>query len=169
LRSPREERILAQANASCSVSQGEFDVSLVSSFFFICIYYTHTLRALVRKSRILLLDEATSSVDYDTDAFIQQTIRQEFGRSSSRYAADRPALGREPDIGEEDTTAGTTVLTIAHRLESILDSDRILVMQAGKVGEFGSPAELLSNRHSLLSQLLAAEHRAKMRPRETVP
>ena len=90
-------------------------------------------RALVRKSRILLLDEATSSVDYDTDALIQETIRTEFGDGA------------------------TTVLTIAHRLDSILDADRVLVMDAGKVGELGTPDALLSNPESLFSKLVTAE------------
>lgn len=87
----------------------------------------------MRRSRILLLDEATSSVDYETDALIQQTIRREFGDGA------------------------TTVLTIAHRLESVLDADRIVVMQAGRVGEFGTPAELLADPNSLFSHLLMAE------------
>jgi ABC-type transport system involved in cytochrome bd biosynthesis fused ATPase/permease subunit len=75
-------------------------------------------RALVRKSKILLLDEATSSVDPDTDALLQATIRNEF--------------------------QGCTVLVIAHRLNTILDSDKILVMDGGRVAEFASPQELLS-------------------------
>ncbi|KAJ1437218.1 hypothetical protein B484DRAFT_416639 [Ochromonadaceae sp. CCMP2298] len=91
-------------------------------------------RALVRKSKLLLLDEATSSVDYLTDALIQQTIRSEFGD-------------------------GTTVLTIAHRLDTIMDADKILVMDAGKLGEMCTPAELLANPQSLFSQLVAAEQK----------
>jgi len=95
-------------------------------------------RALVRKSRILLLDEATSSVDYSTDALIQETIRNEFGDGA------------------------TTVLTIAHRLETIMDADKILVMDAGVVGEYASPAELLSDPNSLFSELVAAEQRQRV-------
>lgn len=91
----------------------------------------------MRRSRILLLDEATSSVDYETDALIQQTIRKEFGDGA------------------------TTVLTIAHRLESVLDADRIVVMDAGRVGEIGAPADLLADPTSLFSQLLMAETRQR--------
>jgi ATP-binding cassette subfamily C (CFTR/MRP) protein 1 len=90
-------------------------------------------RALVRRSKILLLDEATSSVDFRTDALIQKTIRKEFGDGSC------------------------TVLTIAHRLDTILDADRILVMEAGRVGEYDSPNQLLASPISLFSQLLRAE------------
>ena len=87
----------------------------------------------MRRSRILLLDEATSSVDYGTDALIQQTIRKEFGDGS------------------------TTVLTIAHRLDSVMDADRIVVMEAGQVVECGPPAELLNNSSNLFAQLVQAE------------
>ena len=87
----------------------------------------------MRKSKILILDEATSSVDYDTDALIQATIREEFGRGKC------------------------TVLTIAHRLGSILDSDRVLVMSDGRVGEMGPPQKLLQRKSSLLYQLVESE------------
>ncbi|CEP65006.1 ATP-binding cassette transporter YOR1 LALA0_S16e00518g [Lachancea lanzarotensis] len=73
-------------------------------------------RALVRQSRILILDEATSSVDYETDAKIQARIAQAFSHC--------------------------TILCIAHRLNTILDYDRILVLEKGEVAEFGTPSEL---------------------------
>ncbi|XP_066550054.1 ATP-binding cassette sub-family C member 2 isoform X2 [Amia ocellicauda] len=77
-------------------------------------------RALLRKSRILILDEATAAVDLETDNMIQTTIRQEFSHC--------------------------TVLTIAHRLHTIMDSSRVMVLEAGKIVEFDSPRELL-HRH----------------------
>jgi len=76
-------------------------------------------RALLRKSKILVLDEATAAVDLETDELIQQTIRREF--------ADR------------------TVFTIAHRLNTIMDYDRVLVLDNGSVIEFDSPANLLKD------------------------
>ncbi|SCU86403.1 LAFA_0E00540g1_1 [Lachancea sp. 'fantastica'] len=73
-------------------------------------------RALVRQSKILILDEATSSVDYETDAKIQARIAHAFSQC--------------------------TILCIAHRLNTILDYDRILVLEKGEVAEFGKPSEL---------------------------
>lgn len=92
-------------------------------------------RALVRRKeiKILLLDEATSSVDYATDALIQRTIRTEF--------------------------VGCTMLTIAHRLDTILDADRIAVMEGGRLKEFAPPQQLLRNRDSSFSRLVRAEQR----------
>jgi ABC-type multidrug transport system fused ATPase/permease subunit len=90
-------------------------------------------RALVRQSKVLLLDEATSSVDHNTDVLIQNTIREE-ARSNR-----------------------CTVVTIAHRLDTILDSDRVLVMEEGAVAEFARPAQLLARSDSLLSKLVDAD------------
>lgn len=75
-------------------------------------------RALLRKAKILILDEATAAVDLETDHLIQTTIRSEF--------------------------ADCTVLTIAHRLHTIMDSNRVMVLQAGQIVEFDSPEELLT-------------------------
>ncbi|XP_070772711.1 ATP-binding cassette sub-family C member 2 isoform X2 [Enoplosus armatus] len=77
-------------------------------------------RALLRKSRILILDEATAAVDLETDNLIQNTIRKEFSHC--------------------------TVLTIAHRLHSIMDSSRVMVLDAGKIVEFDSPSNLLEKQ-----------------------
>lgn len=79
-------------------------------------------RALLRKTRVLILDEATAAVDVSTDALIQKAIRQEFSES--------------------------TVLTIAHRLNTIMDYDRIIVLNDGRIGEFDSPKNLLENQNS---------------------
>ncbi|XP_028942698.1 canalicular multispecific organic anion transporter 1 isoform X2 [Antrostomus carolinensis] len=74
-------------------------------------------RALLRKAKILILDEATAAVDLETDHLIQTTIRSEF--------------------------ASCTVLTIAHRLHTIMDSNRVMVLHAGRIVEYDSPEELL--------------------------
>ncbi|KAJ5272463.1 hypothetical protein N7478_007588 [Penicillium angulare] len=75
-------------------------------------------RAIISRPKIMVLDEATSAVDGDTDEFIQQSIRSEFGRNS-------------------------TLLVIAHRISTIADFDRILVLDAGKAVEFGPPRDLM--------------------------
>lgn len=83
-------------------------------------------RAMLNPSKLLLLDEATAALDSDTDAAVQRVLRTNF--------ADR------------------TIITIAHRLDTIIDSDRILVMDAGRVAEFDTPYALLS-RPSIFAQL----------------
>ncbi|KAK4321102.1 hypothetical protein Pmani_008086 [Petrolisthes manimaculis] len=80
-------------------------------------------RALLRKTRLLVLDEATAAVDIQTDTLIQSTIRAEFTHC--------------------------TVLTIAHRLNTIMDSDRVLVMDQGRIAEMDSPSSLLDNTNSI--------------------
>ncbi|KAJ3302897.1 hypothetical protein HDV03_004469 [Kappamyces sp. JEL0829] len=84
-------------------------------------------RAMLRRTKILILDEATSSIDQTTDEFVQASIRRDF--------------------------KDATVLTIAHRIASILDYDRILVLDQGKVAEFASPQELLQNPDSIFYSL----------------
>lgn len=79
-------------------------------------------RALLRKTRILILDEATAAVDHETDDLIQATIRKEF--------------------------ADCTVITIAHRLNTIMDNNRVLVLSEGKVLEFEEPQKLLADPDS---------------------
>ncbi|CAK8684757.1 unnamed protein product [Clavelina lepadiformis] len=77
-------------------------------------------RALLQKSKILILDEATAAVDLETDDLIQTTIRDKF--------------------------ADCTVFTIAHRLNTVMDSTRVLVLEAGKVVEYDSPDKLLKKK-----------------------
>lgn len=88
-------------------------------------------RALLRSNKILLLDEATSAVDVETDNLIQQTIRSEF--------------------------ASQTVLCIAHRISTVMASDRVCVVDAGKVAEIGSPQELLATPSSRFKRLAESD------------
>ena len=85
-------------------------------------------RAIVKKNKILVLDEATANVDPATDALIQKTIRAKF--------------------------RDCTVLTIAHRLNTIMDSDRVLVMNHGEAVEFDKPHELLQLNDGYFSQMV---------------
>ncbi|EIW71535.1 hypothetical protein TREMEDRAFT_42903 [Tremella mesenterica DSM 1558] len=87
-------------------------------------------RAILRRNRVLFMDEATASIDYETDELISKTIREEFHDS--------------------------TILTIAHRIHTIIDFDKVLVMDKGRLVEFSSPAELLRNPKSRFYALCKA-------------
>lgn len=79
-------------------------------------------RAVLRKTKILVLDEATASVDMETDLLVQQTLREHM--------------------------VDCTVITIAHRLHTVLHSDRVVVMEQGRIIEVGEPAVLLADGHT---------------------
>ncbi|KAK0397409.1 hypothetical protein QR680_002116 [Steinernema hermaphroditum] len=79
-------------------------------------------RAVLHKTRILVLDEAAAAVDMETDSLIQKTIREQFSEC--------------------------TVLTIAHRLNTVIDNDRLLVLERGEIREFDTPKALLEDTSS---------------------
>jgi len=86
-------------------------------------------RVLLRRNKILVLDEATASIDSATDAILQKVIRQQF--------------------------SSCTVITIAHRVPTVTDSDRVLVLSYGKLLEYETPAKLLEDKQSAFSKLVA--------------
>ncbi|EDX08045.1 GD25211 [Drosophila simulans] len=85
-------------------------------------------RAILRQNRVLVMDEATANVDTETDILIQETIQTKF--------------------------AECTVLTIAHRLHTVMDNDSVLVMDAGQIVEFGAPHKLLQRKDGALLKLV---------------
>lgn len=91
-------------------------------------------RAIIRNNKILMLDEATANVDPQTDALIQKTIRKKF--------------------------ADCTVLTVAHRLNTIMDSDKVLVMDSGTMVEFDHPHNLLQNPNSVFYNMVQESGRS---------
>ena len=84
-------------------------------------------RALVQKSKIIIMDEATANVDFKTDRLIQKVIRLKFKDS--------------------------TVITIAHRLNTIMDYDKVLVLDGGRVLEFDKP-EVLISKGGLFAEMI---------------
>ena len=84
-------------------------------------------RALVRRSKVVVLDEISANVDIRTDALMQQVIREHF--------------------------ADCTVISVAHRLNTIDDSDRIVVLSQGRVAEVGEPQALLKTDGSRFKEL----------------
>ena len=92
-------------------------------------------RSLLRKPKILILDEATASIDNETDNIIQMMIRENFKDS--------------------------TVLTIAHRLNTVLDSDKILVLDDGTIAEFDAPSKLLQKKDGIFRGMIDASQAAE--------
>ncbi|KAF9449105.1 multidrug resistance-associated ABC transporter [Macrolepiota fuliginosa MF-IS2] len=86
-------------------------------------------RAMVRESKLLVLDEATSAIDYKTDTIIQQSLRHELGKD-------------------------VTIITVAHRLQTIMDADKILVLDAGNIVEYDSPAALLARPSGIFRSMV---------------
>jgi len=85
-------------------------------------------RAILRKSKVVILDEATATIDLKTEQSIQKIIGKAF--------------------------KSATMIVIAHRLQTIINSDKVLVMAAGKKKEFGAPQKLLQNPLSNFSKLV---------------
>ena len=92
-------------------------------------------RAILHRSRLVLFDEASSSIDYHTDELITHTIQDAFSDS--------------------------TVITIAHRLRTIIDYDHVLFLEGGRVVEFGEPAALLDDSESRFYKLGQSAGRAE--------
>lgn len=85
-------------------------------------------RASLRRSKILVMDEATASTDNETDALVRRVVTQQF--------------------------VGCTQLVVAHRLQTVIDSDRVMVLDAGQIREFAPPWELAEDKKSLFSQMI---------------
>mmetsp|Transcript_22789 Transcript_22789/g.22007 ORF Transcript_22789/g.22007 Transcript_22789/m.22007 type:complete len:164 (-) Transcript_22789:33-524(-) len=85
-------------------------------------------RAILRRSKVVVLDEATANIDIVTEQKIQELIQSEFAHS--------------------------TMITIAHRLNTIINSDRVLVLSYGRIKEYDSPSNLMENQSSEFSKLL---------------
>ncbi|XP_058078888.1 ABC transporter C family member 7-like isoform X1 [Magnolia sinica] len=85
-------------------------------------------RVILKRRKVLVLDEATASVNTATDSLIQQTLRQQF--------------------------SGRTVITIAHRITSVLNGDMVLLLDNGLIVEYDSPMELLENKSSSFARLV---------------
>ncbi len=96
-------------------------------------------RALLADARVLALDEATANVDRATDALIQDALR--------RFAHD-------------DEGGGRVLLVIAHRIDTVMDCDQLLVLAGGRLQEAGPPAELASRPGGTFGRMAAAAHHA---------
>jgi ABC-type multidrug transport system fused ATPase/permease subunit len=125
------QELVAEGGDNFSAGQRQVCASLFQSFpcvsCCVCLQLVCIARALLRRPKILVMDEATASIDQATDSFIQEMIRVKF--------------------------TDCTVLTIAHRLETIIDGTKVLVMDAGRPVEFDEPAVLLARKDGVFRSL----------------
>ena len=99
-------------------------------------------RAILSQTKILCIDEATASVDFETDSFIQATIRNEF--------------------------KATTVMTIAHRINTIFDYDKVIVMNNAKIIEFDTVENLMANKASTFYGLVESEKQQQQKIKKRI-
>ena len=100
-------------------------LSIFSAFVLFCV-----ARAFLQNAKIIIFDEATAAIDTITEGKLQESIRK------------------------IQTTRKITTITIAHRIGTIMDSDRILILGAGQVLEFDTPEKLLNDKDSELCKLI---------------
>jgi ABC-type multidrug transport system fused ATPase/permease subunit len=96
-------------------------------------------RAILKRSKILVLDEATSSIDAQTDQEVQNTIQKQF------------------------VDKGVSVITVAHRLDTVIGYDKVAVLGRGKILEYDTPTKLLKIRNGEFKQLVNADRENKKR------
>lgn len=128
----------SEAGLTTMISEGGENLS-VGQRQLICL-----ARALIKRSKILVLDEATSSVDSKTDAQVQATIQREFVQQ------------------------GVTVITVAHRLDTVLGYDKIIVLDAGEVVEIDTPDELLKRPGGYLRRLYDADQENRQKGQRAI-
>jgi ATP-binding cassette subfamily C (CFTR/MRP) protein 1 len=95
-------------------------------------------RASIRKAKVVIFDEATANIDVLTEQKIMKLINEDF--------------------------SDATVITIAHRMNTIINSDKIAVMSYGKLKEYGTPKELLANPKSQFAAMLKEEKKGDDAP-----
>ncbi|KAI9346899.1 P-loop containing nucleoside triphosphate hydrolase protein [Obelidium mucronatum] len=122
----------AGLKAKVAKSEGQLDAQVDSGGENLSVGERQLLclsRAMLKSPKILIMDEATANVDYETDAMIQKALREDF--------------------------KDATVLTIAHRLNTVIDYDRVMVLEKGSIAEFDSPKNLLNDESTMFSLLVA--------------
>ena len=105
-------------------------------------------RALLRKSNIIILDEATSSIDFATDAKIQATIREEFDDSLLLTGVCTHRL-----LLLNLRVTRLNVVLVAHRLRTIIDYDRLLILDKGELAEFDTPWNLINKEGGIFRNM----------------
>lgn len=131
----------AALDSEATLVEGEFSVGQKQ---LLCL-----ARALLRSNRVLVLDEVTANVDPRTDVLIQTTIRSEM---------EAPQVDSQKGLDSQANGSGTqmTVLTIAHRLHTIIDYDRVLVLDHGRLVQFDTPHSLIQSKEGVFYELYSS-------------